>query len=263
MKSQPTTVRNAEPAVAHASTILKPPSFGATTAELVHAHRDRRERDAVVEVLEAAARLLQVELHLGELVLDRERGRHVVGPLQELQQLRLDRSQLADPGVQVDELLRDVLAALFERLDLAELPQARERAVVALGGDPKDERALGDPLAAALRGKRLDDEAAEGIGDRVRLTHLVLEAPLREPETEARGLHDLRPHLRDRRGRDRTVARLRSVRRARLDGAFRGACRRRSSRPRFPSRNCMRSGRARVRVGRAAPASSSLPPCAP
>ena len=204
MKSQPTTVRNAEPAVAHAVDDLEAAVLGGDDAELVHAHRDRRERDTVVEVLEAATGLLQVELHLGELVLDRERGRHVVGSLQELQQLRLDRAQLADPRVQVDELLRDVLAALFERLDLAELPQARKRAVVAFGGDPEDERALGDPLAAALRGKRLDDEAAERVGDRVRLTHLVLEASMRDPETKARGLHDLRPHLRHGRGRDRS-----------------------------------------------------------
>ena len=77
--------------------------------------------------------------------------------------------------------------------------------------DPEDERALGDPLAAALRGKRLDDEAGVGVGDRVRLAHLVLEAPMRDPETKARGLHDLRAHLRHSRGRDRTVARLRAA----------------------------------------------------
>ena len=78
-------------------------------------------------------------------------------------------------------------------------PRSRESLVVAVARDAKNERAFGNPLAAALRRKRLDDEACVGVGDRVRLTHLVLEGSVSDPEAQASGLHDLRTYLRDRR----------------------------------------------------------------
>ena len=98
-------------------------AFGRPTRSSCISSRSlRRRRDC--RGIKAAAGLLEVELHLRELRLHRERGRHVVACWSSSRSWA-STARSWRIGLQVDELLRDVLAALFEGLDLAE-PGSRD-----------------------------------------------------------------------------------------------------------------------------------------
>ena len=91
---------------------------------LVELEGDGREGDLVVQVLEAAAGTLEVELHLAELTLNRQRGADRVRPVEQLEQLAFDGFELARAGTQVDVFLRDVLTAFAATFDTPESGKA-------------------------------------------------------------------------------------------------------------------------------------------
>ena len=161
---------------------------------LADVERDRREGDLVLEVLEAAARLLQVELHLVQLRLHRERLGDGVRLVEQVQELAFDGLEMALARLEVDEFLRDVLSSFLAPLDLAEPRELLHHARVAPLGDAEDKAPADEPpLVAALRGAGLDDEAAARGREQARPVDHLLEVVPRDRERQRRRLDDARP----------------------------------------------------------------------
>jgi hypothetical protein len=188
---------------------------------LANVERDRRVRDLVAQVQEPAAGLLEVELHLVQLRLHRERCRDGMGAVQELEQLALDRLQVPRASAEVDELLRHVLPRLLSPLYASEAREAAHRLRVGRLGDADDERSAHQAVLALLRRARADDEAAEAGRDRARAVDRRLEVVAPDAERDGRRLDDLRADRSDRaldrrrcrdRSRDRALAASRLAR---------------------------------------------------
>jgi hypothetical protein len=108
-------------------------------------------RDLVVQVLEASARLLEIELHLAELLLHGQSGPDRVSAVEELEELAFDRLELAGSRAQVDVLLGNVLAVLPASLHTAERGERLHCLGVVPRWDPQDERPAHKALRTSLR----------------------------------------------------------------------------------------------------------------
>ncbi len=73
-------------------------------AALRHVEGDRRECRLVAEVAQLPTRFLELELDVGQTLLDRQRFADGSRPVEEAQELRLDGLEMARPGLQVDDL---------------------------------------------------------------------------------------------------------------------------------------------------------------
>ncbi len=142
---------------------------------LVDVDLDRRLGDLIVEVAELAGDLIDLELHLLELVLHdqglTDRGRLVHQPIEDRSPGRVDLQMC----LRVDVVGGDVLPLDLGGVHRAELAQLQHRLVEVGGRDPQRERA-----AVAARGGGGQDRAAVGAGDRDHALELVAEAPVRD-----------------------------------------------------------------------------------
>ena len=186
-----TTRRNARAPSRQASTTPQPVSAGCDDAALAQLERDRRVRGLVVEVADPPARLLELELGLRELTLDGQRGRDRVGPVEELEQLTLDRLEVPGARLEVDVLGRDVLAPLVLRFDPAQPGHGRHRLGVPPGRDADRQRPAQGLVRPGPGGLRGDDEPAQPRGDAPRLGHRLLVLALRHAQAERGGLDHL------------------------------------------------------------------------
>src|SRR5260370_42370168 len=104
-------------------------------------NRNRREGGPLVEEADAPLDLLDLAGDGRELVLDGDAVRNILGAPHQVEQDRLLRLLVLEPGLEVDVLAADVLSGDLELGRRAELAERRERITVARCGDRDDDGA--------------------------------------------------------------------------------------------------------------------------
>ena len=157
---------------------------------LRHPHGDGREIALVVQHAELALDLLDVELHLLELILHADAVADRGGLRHEPEEHVLLRPPVPQPGLEVDELGGHVLAGHPLLPDRAQPLDVAERALEPVGRHPKHQR----PGVVLPRGGFGGGHVASvPPGHQRGVLEPLLERAVPDPKRDAGGLHDPRP----------------------------------------------------------------------